>query len=153
MQTTMADEVTKKSREDRTALIRALLAKLEALNLGPFRLECDGMTRCISALLADAGIEHMVHLGQLSAEGKKTVVHYWIELESGELVDLCARAWMGDSPKIPHGVFRHPSGVTYTTSERLFPHQFAASDFLFQVLTGHTFDEFKGPAPAHQAWA
>ncbi|MEQ6436249.1 hypothetical protein V8Z74_14640 [Comamonas sp. w2-DMI] len=127
--------------DDPICLISNWIPKLDALPL-----ECDGMTRCISALLADAKIEHLVHFGELSAQGRKPIIHCWIELSSSEIVDLRARMWMGDKPGVPHGVFTHASAsaVSYMTRSKQTPDQFAASNWLFEILTGQSLEAFKG---------
>lgn len=80
---------------------RSWLASLDAL-----RLECDGMTRVISALLHRDGIAHSAMLGRLGVCGVGEIPnHYWIQLADGRLIDLRARMWLGDDPRVPHGVF------------------------------------------------
>jgi hypothetical protein len=75
-------------------------------------LECDGMSRVIAALLNRASIEYTVFMGVLvdtslpATDKSATVLHCWITLSDGAIVDYRARMWFGDDA--PNGVF-HPS--------------------------------------------
>lgn len=72
-------------------------------------VECDGMTRIISALLHRASVAHAVVKGKLidkggkQSEGGREVLHHWIVLADGSIIDVRARMWFGASA--PHGVF------------------------------------------------
>lgn len=107
-------------------------------HLDKFQLECDGMTRVISALLARAGVEHTVCTGYL--ENIKTasgIMHYWIELNDDYLIDLRARMWMGN--QAPHGVFLN--GNTHVNYQR---HgvitDFKIDPYVFDIMTGESFE-------------
>lgn len=81
---------------------------LDPLNEAP--VECDGMTRAISALLSINGIEHQTFGGILAddsavgSEANVGVTHFWIKLADGSTIDYRARMWLG--PEAPHGVFQ-----------------------------------------------
>lgn len=93
--------------------LHAWLAPLSALPL-----ECDGLTRVISTLLAREDIDHRVMIGTLSIEGTgRTPMHWWIELAQGELIDFRARMWLGSEDSIPHGVFNKPEHAFYSGQE------------------------------------
>ncbi len=91
---------------------------LDPLNDAP--LECDGMSRVISALLSINGIEHQAWQGLLldcklledhsvGPEVEIAVTHWWIKLADGSTIDYRARMWLGDDA--PHGVFQaDPAG-------------------------------------------
>lgn len=72
-------------------------------------VECDGMTRIISALLGRASVAHQVITGKLIDKGGdqplavREVLHHWITLADGSIIDVRARMWFGASA--PHGVF------------------------------------------------
>lgn len=76
------------------------------------KLECDGMTRVIASLLNRASIQYTVFMGVLqdtslpTTEANSAVLHCWIKLSDGAIVDYRARMWFGDDA--PNGVF-HPS--------------------------------------------
>ncbi|WP_114471621.1 hypothetical protein [Pseudorhodoferax soli] len=114
------------------------LASLDAL-----RLECDGMTRVISNLLQRDGISHTPMTGRLVIEGVGRVVpHCWIKLEDGRRIDVRARMWLGDDPRVPHGIVPDDAlGVQYEGE----PFQVVGSPLVFWVLTDTTMDAF---APA-----
>lgn len=80
--------------------IEQWLSGLDALPL-----ECDGMTRTISTLLERDGIPHTAYCGRLrdSSNPAKAVIHWWIELDDGHILDFRARMWMGNDA--PHGAF------------------------------------------------
>ena len=114
------------------------LASLDAL-----RLECDGMTRVISNLLQRDGIGHTPMAGRLAIEGVGQIVpHCWIELEDGRRIDLRARMWLGDDPRVPHGIVcTHALGMQYEGE----PFQVVSNPLVFWALTDATMDAF---APA-----
>lgn len=69
-------------------------------------VECDGMTYALSLLLTDAGIPHHAYCGYVRDSRRQAVVspHCWIALDSGDILDLRLRMWLGDHDEIPHGV-------------------------------------------------
>ncbi|WP_219096181.1 hypothetical protein [Pseudomonas sp. UMAB-40] len=75
-------------------------------------LECDGMSRVIAALFNRASIQYTVFMGMLvdtslpATDPNAKVLHCWITLSDGAIVDYRARMWFGADA--PHGVF-HPS--------------------------------------------
>lgn len=87
----------------RTA-IESWLQPLEHL-----QLECDGLTRVIAMLLTRASIKHTVFMGKLQDNnrppysGDFSILHFWISLSDGAVIDFRARAWFGSDA--PHGVF------------------------------------------------
>ncbi|MBB6376098.1 hypothetical protein BKA01_003356 [Pseudonocardia eucalypti] len=109
--------------------IEALLGSYDSCDL-----ECDGMTRIFSTILLQHGIPHDPYFGRIIYEPSSVeVVHYWIRLRDGLMVDYRARMWLGDSQDVPHGVFRAEDyeQVRYEgQSIELLP----LSDNLFRVL-------------------
>jgi hypothetical protein len=107
-------------------LIEGIQAWLDPLDSLP--VECDGMTRVITALLTSNGIEHKVMGGHLTDVSSlrdkeaglgplKAYVHWWVELPSGHMIDYRARMWMGDSAQ--HGVFiKDPTHFDYLNQEQ-----------------------------------
>ncbi|SER38046.1 hypothetical protein [Giesbergeria anulus] len=80
--------------------------------LDQLALECDGLTRVVSALLTREGIGHQAHQGMLqTSQGR--ILHCWVELPDGAICDLRARMWLGDDA--PHGIF-HPDESTHYES-------------------------------------
>ena len=124
---------------DQTSL-QAWLQPLDGL-----RLECDGMTRVIAALLTREGICHLVCRGRLEIDGEgMTPRHWWIELGDGLICDWRARMWLGDGQAVPHGVFIPGAGVRYVTDERFV---LEVDHFVFEVLSGMTIEKYpKAPA-------
>jgi hypothetical protein len=81
-----------------------VLARLDELS--ELRLECDGLTRMLAHVLAEADVDHVTMAGDLLVDGRRVVpIHYWIELEGGHVVDYRARMWAGDRAHVPRGVF------------------------------------------------
>lgn len=114
------------------------LASLDAL-----RVECDGMARVISTLLQRDGISHIPMAGRLAIEGVGQIVpHCWVELEDGRRIDLRARMWLGDDPRVPHGIV--PADALCVHYEGA-PFQVMGSPLVFWALTDTTVDAF---APA-----
>lgn len=74
-------------------------------------LECDGATRVFSWILRRKGVEHTLMLGRLEFrepfDDDVEIVepHYWIKLDTGEVVDFKARMWLEGREGVPHGVF------------------------------------------------
>lgn len=125
----------------------ALLTALDALPL-----ECDGLTRVISALLQREGVQHEIRIGSvkmLYAGGESTIpYHMWIRLPEGRYIDLRARMWLGI--EAPHGVF-DPRDIVY----RFVRYETTATadpmdigDRMFCVLTGYFIDEFMNWMPS-----
>ena len=117
---------------------RSWLNALDAL-----RLECDGMTRVVSALLLRDGIAHTPMCGTLSVTGVGEIpLHHWIELDDGRLIDSRARMWLGGDPRVPHGVVpRDQADARYVGRAVELP----CSPVVFWALTDVTIDAF---APA-----
>lgn len=114
---------------------RSWLALLDAL-----RVECDGMARVASALLLRDGIAHSPMLGRLSVPGIGDIpYHHWIQLADGRIVDLRARMWLGDDPRVPHGVVeRDDTSARYDGQAIDLP----CSPIVFWALTDRTIDAF-----------
>jgi len=75
--------------------------------VGPYDsypLECDGLTRVAAYLLRMADVPHKTFVGEVVFKGKVFAPHYWIELETREILDYRLRMWFGDDA--PHGVFK-----------------------------------------------
>lgn len=111
------------------------LASLDAL-----RLECDGMTRVISALLQQDGIPHAPMAGHLDIEAAGRISpHCWIDLNDGRRIDLRARMWLGDKPGVPHGIVAaNAAGVRYEGNA----FQVVLNPIAFWALTDTTIDTF-----------
>jgi hypothetical protein len=111
------------------------IASLDAL-----RLECDGMTRVVSILLQHDSIAHTPMTGRLTVEGVgKIVPHCWIELGDGRRIDLRARMWLADDPRVPHGIVPADAvGVRYEGEA----FRVVASPVAFWALTDTTLDAF-----------
>lgn len=101
------------------------------------QLECDGLTRVLHTVLNREGIEHTCRVGSLThiQHHEHILLHFRIALPDGQFVDYRARLWLGDTPDIPHGIFKpmdYPH-IEYmgeeTQLESLSPH-------LFAILTG-----------------
>lgn len=100
-------------------------------------LECDGMSRCISTVLSKHNVPHVVHQGSLAIDLVGNIpVHYWIELESKELIDLRAQMWLGIRKEVPHGIFRPFSGIRYKSTLQFYPGRFIITEPIFHILTG-----------------
>lgn len=101
------------------------------------------MTRCISTVLSKHCIAHVVHQGRVTIEGLGHIpVHFWIELQSKELVDLRARMWLGRIPEVPHGVFLLKPGTVYQSIQEIDPRRFSLSESIFHALSGIPLDTF-----------
>lgn len=101
------------------------------------------MTRCICTVLLRHGIDHVVHQGCMSIDGiGKIPLHYWIELQNSELVDLRAQMWLGHSEWVPHGVFKPTPRVTYQSTQQIDPWRFSISEPIFSILAGIPLDHF-----------
>ncbi|MDD2223676.1 MAG: hypothetical protein PHF42_09580 [Pseudomonas sp.] len=61
--------------------------------LDQLALECDGLTRVVSALLTREGVEHQMHQGALETPEGRIGVHCWIRLPDGAICDFRARMW------------------------------------------------------------
>lgn len=76
---------------------------LNGLDAAP--VECDGMARLITTRLQEHKIDHQVMMGSVTLNGDVIPLHYWVMV--GDLtIDYRARMWLGDTPLVPHGVFR-----------------------------------------------
>ena len=112
--------------------------------LDALRLECDGMTRVVSSLLQRDGVAHSPMVGNLEVPSVGRIAqHYWIELGDGRRIDLRARMWLGDDPRVPHGIVLANHAHSHFTGR---PIHFSPSPIVFWALTGRTIDDFP-PAP------
>ncbi|MBM94311.1 MAG: hypothetical protein CMI09_00440 [Oceanospirillaceae bacterium] len=71
-------------------------------------VECDGFARLAHSRLTSAGIDHRVMRGVLvSCDNPNRGIspHFWLELDSGLVIDYRARMWLGPHQEVPHGVF------------------------------------------------
>lgn len=133
------------------ASLQAWLDPLDSLA----QVECDGMSRVVSHLLAKNGIEFVVATGLLvdlqrlndprvSRAESCGVTHVWVELGHGFIVDYRARMWMG--PEAQHGVFIPDDGrFEYRTGNRFyFP---AMPEQLLEFVSGVQLSDW--PAAPH----
>jgi hypothetical protein len=98
-------------------------------------LECDGMTRVITYLLDEKKIPHSVFLGAIQVRGGngkgRFAPHYWIRLETDEIVDFRSRMWFDGDESIPQGIFKEDGKtISYVGVEINFP----VSKEVFQIL-------------------
>lgn len=119
-----------------------------------FRVECDGMTRCISMLLQRQGIDHSIAFGSIDIAGNASQnVHYWIELRHKEnpeqllYIDMRARMWLGDdSESVPHGVFSDTQKTNYQKRDDIEPEKFTRSglgnELMFFILSNTNLNDF-----------
>jgi hypothetical protein len=99
-------------------------------------VECDGMCRLITTRLQSRGIAHQVMTGSVMLNDTSIPLHYWILV--GDLtVDYRARMWLGDSPLVPHGIFRQD-----TCAARYEGHEIA-----MDALHPTIFDMLRMPVP------
>lgn len=146
------------SGDDAFAHIGRLQSWLDPLNTA--HVECDGMSRVISALLARNQVEHTIMAGRLVDLGPnhcrpelptRSIQHFWIELPSGHLIDYRARMWMGTSA--PHGVFLKGEGqfeYRNRTPASLAP----LSMRILSIMSGVKLDDYPpllGQSPAYSA--
>lgn len=86
------------------------------------------------------GIEHVIHIGALEVDGVgRIALHWWIELESGQICDARARMWLGDDPRVPHGVFEPRAELRYDGKA---VKGFDYSPVMFWILTEKPIDDF-----------
>jgi hypothetical protein len=118
-----------------------LAAWLEPLD--SLMLECDGLTRVISALMLRDRIEHEVHVGQLGVDDIGVIgLHHWIVLPDGYVCDFRARMWLGDVVEVPHGLFRPEPSHRYESRRILEPDVRMASSVVFTILAGQPASAF-----------
>lgn len=125
------------------SLPKELVQKFDALS-ALRHLECDGMTRVVSHLLAKAGVAHEVCTGYVSLVNvprwvkDRTITHHWwaeFSNESGTFViDYRARMWLGDHRFVAHGIFKPEKFPSMAYRERQRG-TLNVPDFLFDVLT------------------
>jgi hypothetical protein len=104
-----------------------------------FPLECDGLTRIVSTLLARDDVEHRVCVGSLDIQGVGLIpLHWWVELGDGRVIDYRARMWLGDGPQTPHGVFLPSAPQQYVSDSDTKPRGTIAevSATVFHILAG-----------------
>lgn len=103
--------------------------------LDPLPLECDGITRALSTVLWHRGLAHRVAFGSLRVDRQGEIpVHFWLILDDGQLCDLRARMWLGDSSHVPHGRFTAQECQHYEAQGLTGPQPL--SEPIFQILTG-----------------
>lgn len=109
---------------------------LEKLNrYSALALECDGMTRVVSYVLAKAGIAHKVNIGSVFQDEEKLVpIHYWVTLPDARIVDYKLRMWVGDRPDVPHGIFAREEFPGFEYVGKTIPMK--VSSLVFDILTG-----------------
>jgi hypothetical protein len=97
------------------------------------RLECDGLSRVLSYILAANNIEHQVYAGEIvdTTTGNQFAPHFWIDLSDGQRIDYRARMWLGDHEQIPHGIF---DPTTYPVNYTGNPIEFENLDAIAPLL-------------------
>lgn len=69
----------------------------------------DVMTSVYHTVLTRENVPHVCMVGVCRYGAKRLPIHLWIDLQGdleGYRVDYSLRMWLGNSPDIPHGVFR-----------------------------------------------
>jgi hypothetical protein len=93
-------------------------------------LECDGFTRVAHYVLERHNVPHKIQVGYAEFAGRTISPHFWIEVDSGWVIDYRLRMWLGEDA--PHGVFQpEVEQVTYMGRET----SLYVPDVIFQVLT------------------
>lgn len=106
-------------------------------------LECDGLTRVISALMNRENMAHKICIGSLRISGVGVIPrHWWIGLENSQYCDYRARMWLGNDPLVPHGVFSPQAHHQYEVAEELTPGDVALPASVIAVLAGRPIDSF-----------
>jgi hypothetical protein len=96
-------------------------------------LDCDGMTRVITYVLTKEQISHSVFTGTIRVEGKgEFKPHFWIRLETGEIVDYRSRLWFKGDGNIPEGIFNEGGVVLYDGKKVVLD----VTEVMFKILTG-----------------
>ena len=99
------------------------------------------MTRVISALLEREGIDHQAFLGTLEVPDVGEIgLHAWIDLDGDpqQRIDLRARMWLGDDPRVPHGVFEPTPAAVYKGR----PFDASIESVVLEILCGKSLDDF-----------
>lgn len=100
-------------------------------------LECDGLTRIISYILQIANVDHLVEIGSLHTKTGGAIPHFWIKLHDGYIIDYRARMWLGNDPKVPHGIFQSDD---YQGEYTLLPEDVSAAGKLLAMIEGIDFE-------------
>ncbi|MGO4801014.1 hypothetical protein ACEN2T_17190 [Pseudomonas sp. W22_MBD1_FP4] len=112
-------------------------------------LECDGMTHVIAAILNRTGISYTVFKGVLHdtslplSDSRASVVHLWIGLPDGAVVDYRARMWFG--PDAPHGVFTPSAGSRYQYKSAIPQPNFCLPISLVSAMAEKDLSDFPVP--------
>lgn len=110
------------------------------------RVECDGATRVISALLVREGIDHAIEIGALDVAGVGRIpYHWWIRLgqaAGGDLIDYRARMWLGLDSRVPHGVFSPTDVLARFEVQAMEPAEGASHPIIFWALTGMPIEDY-----------
>ena len=107
--------------------------------LDQLALECDGLTRVVSALLTRDGIEHQAHLGTLETPQGRIDLHCWVELPDGTVCDFRARMRLGEDA--PHGIFHPDNSICYESLGALKRIDLNNSE-IFQFIFGIDLDSY-----------
>lgn len=110
---------------------------LRALDCLP--LECDGLTRVVSALLTDARVPHQMYAGSLVIGGVGAIpLHWWVSLQDGMTLDLRAHMWLGDDERVPHGLFQPSPSQRYVGN----PQDGALPRIVLELMAGRPLTAF-----------
>ena len=103
-------------------------------------LECDGVSRVLSYVLAQHGIDHRLISGAVSWDGL-WMPHFWIEA-SAWMIDYRLRMWFGPHGKLePRSKLQPPQGIfradRYRQLSYFHPQQLPSMECreLFDILT------------------
>lgn len=101
-------------------------------------LECDGMTRIISALLFREGIVRRACYGSMSLPKVGSIgLHYWIQFPNAVVCDFRARMWLG--PEAPHGLFQPESDTWYEVHGEI---EQPLPPLVFMILAGVAIEDY-----------
>jgi hypothetical protein len=112
-------------------------------------LECDGMTHVIAVILNRTGISYTVFKGVLHdtslplTDSRACIVHFWIGLPDGAVVDYRARMWFGLDA--PHGVFTPSVGSRYQYKAAVPQSNFTLPISLVSAIAGTDLSNFPIP--------
>jgi hypothetical protein len=132
-----------------TIKFRAIEAWLRPLEDLP--LECDALSRAISAILLRESLRHEMHVGSMDVDSIGQIgLHFWVSLEGGWICDFRARMWLGNKELVPHGVFQPNANCRYVSTGNAGA---PLSPTLFHILCGQSLDDFPPFVPGARPYS